>query len=329
MKAAQDWVFARVVSTHLVTPTVQEFCIEPSGGALPYAPGAHLQMHILVNGKPQTRSYSLLGEPNGKSYRFAVKYLPEGRGGSVAMWRLSVGDQLEISAPLNHFPLDLTAPAYFIAAGGIGITPLLWMAQRLKTHALASGVPIRMVYGARTADELAFLPLLRDCLGDALHTFVASDGQTVDYAAEIATLPEGTHLYTCGPVPMLETIKRAWFDAKRPVADLRFETFGSSGRLPTRAFDLRVPRHGLAITVPSCSSLLDELELAGVPAIYDCRRGECGLCVMDVLAIDGEIDHRDVFLSAEEKMHNKRICVCVSRAVGIITLESAYRPEIA
>ncbi len=327
MKAAQDWVLARIVSTHLVTPTVQEFCIAPEGGALPYAPGAHLQMHILVNGKPQTRSYSLLGEPNGKTYRFAVKHLPDGRGGSVAMWRLAVGERLEVSAPLNHFPLDTAAPAYLIAAGGIGITPLLLMAQRLKAYALKSGASIRMLYGARTADELAFLPVLRDCLGDALQTFVASEGQTVDYEAEIAALPKGAYLYACGPVPMLEAIKRSWADAKRPVADLRFETFGSSGRLPTRAFNLHVPRHGLSITVPTSSSLLDELEQAGVPAIHDCRRGECGLCVMDVLAIDGEIDHRDVFLSAKEKKDNKRICVCVSRAVGTITLESAYRPE--
>ncbi len=328
MKAVLDWVSAKLVSIRSVTPTVREFCVVPVGGAGSYAPGAHLQMQILVNGKPQTRSYSLLGEPDGVTYRFAVKHLPDGRGGSMAMWRLAVGDRLEVSAPLNHFPLDFAAPAYLIAAGGIGITPLLLMAQRLKTHADKTGARLRMLYGARTADELGFLPVLRECLGTDLQTFVASEGQNVDYAAEIAALPQGAYLYTCGPVPMLEAIKRAWADAQRPVADLRFETFGSSGRLPTRPFTLRVPRHGIDITVPTSSSLLDELELAGVPAIHDCRRGECGLCVMDVLSIDGEIDHRDVFLSEHEKKDNRRICVCVSRAVGTITLESAYRPEI-
>ena len=45
------------------------------------------------------------------------------------------------------------------------------------------------------------------------------------------------------------------------------------------------------------------------------------------LALDGEIDHRDVFLSEHEKQENKRICACVSRVVGRITLDTAWRPE--
>ena len=46
-----------------------------------------------------------------------------------------------------------------------------------------------------------------------------------------------------------------------------------------------------------------------------------------LLALDGEIDHRDVFLSEHEKTANQRMCVCVSRVLGTVTLESAYRPE--
>ena len=149
----------------------------------------------------------------------------------------------------------------------------------------------------------------------------------IDFAAEIAQLPAGAQLYTCGPVPMLEAVKRAWSDAGRPLPDLRFETFGSSGRLPTQAFRLRVPRHGLEIEVPANTTLLEALEAAGVQTLWDCRRGECGLCAMDVLAIDGEIDHRDVFLSEHEKQANGRICACVSRAVGTLAIDSAYRPD--
>ena len=61
--------------------------------------------------------------------------------------------------------------------------------------------------------------------------------------------------------------------------------------------------------------------------LSDCRRGECGLCAMDVIAVDGEVDHRDVFLSEHEKKSATRICACVSRAVGTLTLDSAYRAE--
>ena len=82
-----------------------------------------------------------------------------------------------------------------------------------------------------------------------------------------------------------------------------------------------------AITVPADCTLLEALDAAGVQTLWDCKRGECGLCAVDVLALDGEIDHRDVFLSEHEKASNERICTCVSRVVGSISIDSAYRPE--
>ena len=126
---------------------------------------------------------------------------------------------------------------------------------------------------------------------------------------------------------MLEAVKRAWTAAGRAQADLRFETFGSSGRLPAQAFEVRIPRHDLSITVPADATLLEALDAAGVQTLWDCRRGECGLCAMDVLAVDGEIDHRDVFLSAHEKAEGPphlRLRLARGRH---ITIDSAWRPD--
>jgi vanillate O-demethylase ferredoxin subunit len=280
---------------------------------------------MTAQGKLQTRSYSLVGEGDGQCWRIAVKRLDDGRGGSLAMWRLAVGDRLQVSAPQNHFPLATSAPGYLLVAGGIGITPLVLMAERLGDHARRTGVPVKMLYGARHAGEFAYLDRLRQALGDGV---AAHEGAApIDFAAAIAELPQGGQLYTCGPVPMLETVKRAWQAAGRAPADLRFETFGSSGRLATQAFTVRIPRHDLAITVPADCTLLEALDAAGVETLSDCKRGECGLCAMDVLAVDGEVDHRDVFLSEHEKQAATRICACVSRAVGTLTLDSSYRPD--
>ncbi len=323
MKISQTWTEAVLQSIRDVTPTVREFTLVPVTGVLPYSPGGHLQVQVLVGGKPQTRSYSLVGEPDGRSYRIAVKCLHDGRGGSLAMWRLAPGDRLQVSEPQNHFPMDLNAPAYLLAAGGIGITPLVGMAQALKSR----GATLRMVYGARTGDELAFADLLSPVLGEVLQAFVAEQGSRIDFAAEIAALPEGGQMYVCGPVPMLDAARRAWTAAGRPVADLRYETFGSSGRFAPQLFRVQIPRHKLDITVPADCSLLDALDAAGIQTISDCKRGECGLCAMDVISVDGEIDHRDVFLSDHEKEQGQRICACVSRVVGSITLDSAWRPE--
>lgn len=328
MKSTQTWQPATVAAVRDATPTVREFEIRPAeGAAAAWQAGSHLQLQVLVNGKVQTRSYSLVGLPDGVSYRIAVKRMDDGRGGSLAMWRLAVGDRLQISDPQNHFQLDLLAPHYLLVAGGIGITPLVMMAQQLQAQCQKSGATLRMLYGARTQEELAFLPLLRETLGDALQTFVAGRGETMELAAAIAALPAGGQLYTCGPVPMLEALRKSWSEAGRPLADLRFETFGSSGRFAAQAFRVRVPRHQVDIMVPADTTLLDALESAGVESIFDCRRGECGLCAMDVLALEGEIDHRDVFLSEHEKQQNTRICTCVSRVVGSLTLDSSYRPE--
>ena len=155
------------------SPTVREFEIAPlDGQALEYSPGAHLQMQVMVQRghgghgggarRLQTRSYSLVGTPQLDVWRIAVKRLDDGRGGSLAMWRLAAGDRLMVSEPQNFFPLNLTAPGYLLVAGGIGITPLVGMAQRLAAHARATGVPVRMLYGARSADELVFEAALRE-----------------------------------------------------------------------------------------------------------------------------------------------------------------------
>ena len=96
MKSSAIWAEAHVQSVRDLTPTVREFTIRPTTPAAPYAPGSHLQMEVLVDGQPQVRSYSLVGAPDGAVYRIAVKRLDDGRGGSLAMWRLGVGDRLRV-----------------------------------------------------------------------------------------------------------------------------------------------------------------------------------------------------------------------------------------
>ncbi len=325
MRATNHWSEAIVTSFCDITPTVREFTLQLSAPALWHGPGSHLPFQLLLDGKHQTRSYSLISQADASTYRVAVKRLPDGRGGSLAMWRLRVGERVRIGEPQNFFPLDLTAPAYLLVAGGIGVTALLRMAQALAQRP----APVRMLLSARSAEELAYAALLRQTLGEGFQTFVSSEQQRLDFPMEISALPVGGQLLVCGPNAMLEAARSAWAKAQRPRADLRFETFGSSGRLAAHAFQVTIPRQQLQLTVAADVSILEALEMAGVQVLHNCRRGECGLCVMDVLASEGQIDHRDVFLSDSEKQQNKRICVCVSRASGTITLDSAYRADAA
>jgi len=327
MRITQNWLNTTVTAITDRSPTVREFELLPEyTGTLSYGPGAHIQVRLPISGiEPQTRSYSLIGLPNARCYRIAVKRMDMGRGGSLHMWQLTAGDQLLVSGPQNHFPLSFDAPEYLLIAGGIGVTPLLSMAQALSEHASRAPVAVRMLYAARHHDEFAYAETLRQSLGDALQCFDSSVDETIDFAAEIATLHPLAQVYCCGPIPMLDSLKQAWAASARPLQNLRFETFGNSGHNESTAFTVHLPRHHLELTVAADVSLLDALQSAGVAVLQHCRRGECGVCALDVLTIDGELDHRDVFLSAQQKQCGQQLCACVSRATGRITLDSAFR----
>ena len=321
MRATRTGLAAYIESYRDVTPTVREFTLRaPADVAkhlLSWQPGAHLQLYLTINGLPQTRHYSLLPASAPDVFKIAVKRAEPGRGGSQAMWQLQIGDTLHISPPLNHFPLDVTAPAYLLIAGGIGITPMLGMAARLSQ----AGANFRLLYGARDAQEFAFEPELRELLGERLQLST----QNLDFSKTIEALPELAQAYVCGPSGMLSSVRNAWLENGRPEHLLRFETFGGGpGGAP---FEVFLPRHGLTFEVAPSMSLLDTLEQQGIAAMYGCRKGECGLCAVNVLSLDGEIEHRDVFFSEHEKKTNSQICVCVSRVRGKIALDSAYRPE--
>jgi ferredoxin-NADP reductase len=328
MKNNLQWHPATVRAHRDLSPTVREFEIRPEGGVKPWTVGSHLNVQVLVDDREETRSYSLVGLPHGPGarevYRIAVKRAAPGRGGSRFMWSLETGAELLIGEPNNHFELAFGAPEFLLVAGGIGITPIVGMAQLLAER----GATLRMCYAARSADELAYHEVLRGALGTGLRTFCDDAGQRLDLAAEIAALPPGGQLWICGPMPLLDAAREAWAASGRDSADLRFETFGNSGRFEAQPFWVELPRHGLRLDVPADRSLLDVLNEAGVDTLYDCRRGECGLCAVDIVRAEGSIDHRDVFFSPHEKQACTRMCACVSRVSGGgVVLDSAYRPD--
>jgi vanillate O-demethylase ferredoxin subunit len=325
MRNPLQWHPATVRAHRDLSPTVREFEIRPEGGTRPWTVGSHLNVQVRVNGRDETRSYSLVGLPgDAEVYRIAVKLAQPSRGGSRHMWSLETGAELKVGEPNNHFELPLGAPQYLLVAGGIGITPIVGMAQLLH----ARGADVRMRYAARNAAEFAFGDALQATLGKRVRTFADDAGQRIAFADEIAALHPDALLLMCGPLPMLDAVRAAWAASGRPPANLRFETFGNSGAAANEAFWVRLPRHGLELTVPADRTLLDVLNDAGVDTLFDCRRGECGLCAVDVVEARGAIDHRDVFFSTHEKRSNQRLCACVSRVSGGgLVLDSAYRPD--
>ncbi len=326
MRSDVVWTSGSVQEIRALSPSIRLYEIVPEQGAATWSPGSHLDVAVTIDGRAETRSYSLVGEPDGAAFRIAVKCDPHGRGGSQAMHRLVPGARLSISSPKNHFELEFERPDYLLVAGGIGITPMLGMASVLKRR----GARFRFLYCARSRDELALLPELSGICGSALSVFVSGEGGRLDFAAEIAQLAADGQLYLCGPMRMLDAARRAWDSALRKPHNLRYETFGSSGRFATQAFTVRTWPEGLEVSVAENKTMLDALTEAGIDVMYDCKRGECGLCVLNVLEASAPIDHRDVFFSERERAEGKKICACVSRSAGgVLVVDTAYRGKAA
>ncbi|AJG22300.1 Flavodoxin reductases (ferredoxin-NADPH reductases) family 1 [Cupriavidus basilensis] len=199
-----------------------------------------------------------------------------------------------------------------LIAGGIGITPLVSMVEQLD----ADDSDFRLLYAGRSRETMPFLNELGERLGDRLTIYDEGAGRVLDIAVTIGSLRRDAELYVCGPLGMLNAARAAWENDGRDSADLRFETFANSGSLPTTAFRVSVPRLKLDLDVGPDQTLLEVLEAVGADPLYGCRKGECGLCAVEVLDLDGTIDHRDIFFSDEQKRSRQKLCACVSRISG-------------
>ena len=325
MRFAEQWNWCTIDAIRDVTPTIREFRLRRDNGqVVPCPPGSHIGVAVLIDGQPARRSYSLVANNDPGTYRIAVRLAPDSRGGSRAMWNLQPGARIEISTPASLIEIDWSRRNYCLIAGGIGITPITAIAAALRRR----NIDAQLHYAVKSRSDAAFLDELSALLGDRLTVYAGDRDERIDLDATFRALPNEAIAVMCGPMRMLEAARRAWNDAGRAPTDLRYETFGSSGLMPTAEFRVRLKDSDTELVVSQTSSMLDALNGAGFEVMSDCQRGECGVCAVDVVAVDGEIDHRDVFFSDRQKRDNRKICPCVSRAIGVVTIDTLYRAEV-
>jgi vanillate O-demethylase ferredoxin subunit len=278
-----------------------------TGARLPgYEPGAHVKFDL---GSLGEREYSLIDWPEpDELYTVAVQREDDGQGGSRAMHAMVAGQSISVSEPKNDFPLVEDASHVLLLAGGIGITPLISMATRLKT----TGRSFELHYSARTASRMGFAGKLKAAFGNSVR-FYFDDTDPLDLAALMKAQPSGTHLYVCGPKGMIDAARTAAADAGLPEDAIHIELFSApQAQSGDAAFEVEVHSTGQVVTVAPDQTIIQALEDAGIDVMYDCQRGDCGICQTDV--ISGTPDHRDVVLSDAEKASGKVMQICVSRA---------------
>lgn len=299
------------------TPEILAFELaHPWGRTLPgYEAGAHIDVHMPGG---FSRQYSLArwssdAASNAASYVIGVKREAQSRGGSASMHeRVREGDLLAISAPRNTFPLREAATRHLLLAGGIGMTPLLAMAQALA----ACGADFTLCVFARSEEHLAFAdalhsPALAPHL--RLHLDQGDATQRIDLRALLAERAPGTHLYVCGPGGFMKAVREA--AAHWPEDALHAEYFAAPADANTSTglpFTLKLAQRGITVPVAADQTAVDALHEVGIDIPVSCQQGLCGTCVVEG---DGEgAEHRDFCLTGTER--RTKVALCCSRAKG-------------
>jgi len=272
----------------------------------PFSAGAHIDLHLAED---LVRPYSLCGDPNDRRhYKLGILKESKSQGGSLAAHALNEGDSIQVSDPRNLFALEETASHCLLIGGGIGITPMLAMAAELH----ASGRSFSLHYCARTREQAAFISQLEQApYADRVHLHF-SDIQRLNLAAVLSDVPAKTHVYTCGPTRLMDAVSEQAAAAGYRPEQVHQECFSAGVVTGGAAFEVFAATSGITVQVLENQSIVEALALAGLKVCVSCRQGICGSCLTDVL--DGEPDHRDSYLTDEEKADGDQILLCCSRA---------------
>ena len=307
-------IAVRVTEVTPLNELVTRFRFEPvAGGLLPtFSGGAHTVVEMKDGDITRLNPYSLMSDPFDRSaYTISVRRDDEGRGGSKFLHeKVSVGDEMTISYPVNLFSLDLRAKKHLMIAGGIGITPFLAQIKQLdRAHG-----NWELHYACRSESLGSYVDYLTTTHPNDVSIYYDDQGQAIDLDSLLDGQPLGTHIYVCGPKGMIEWVRGKAADMGWPREAVHYEEFLAPQ--PGKPFEVKLAISNKVVQVGEQESLLEAIERAGVDAPYLCRGGACGQCETGVVEADGDILHRDHWLEDSEKASNTKIMPCVSRFEG-------------
>ncbi len=304
-----------VARKHIEATDICSFELVSAGGrSLPsFAAGAHVDVHV---GNHLVRQYSLCNRPDERDrYMIAVLKDEHSRGGSIAMHELvKEGDTLQISEPKNHFPLAAGARRSVLFAGGIGITPILCMAERLALIEAR----FDLHYCARERSRMAFMDRIQRSIFGAMTHLHFDDGpphQQLDVEAVLGKVELDTHIYVCGPTGFMRYVLDTAERLHWPEQNVHREFFAAPAAPKSegeRRFSVKIASSGEVIIVTGEETIAAALAGHGIEVPLSCEQGVCGTCLTRVLS--GIPDHRDSFMTVEEHEKNDSITVCCSRS---------------
>ena len=305
----------RVAKSEMLTERVRRLVLcGIDGQTLPrFGAGAHISPLVQTRNGWELRNYSLInGAIQGDHYEIAVLRCPAGGGGSLYLCdQLRVGDIVQSTPPRNDFPLHEAAGEAILIAGGIGITPILSMAETLA----AKTKSFTIHYSARSPDQMAFLDRVSAVSAGRAHLYFDGGDPTegIDLAQALGNPGSDRHVYVCGPRGMIDATIAAAQGLNWKPANIHFESFAApASQDGDRQIEVVARASNRTLQVPPDKSILECLIDAGLDPMFDCKRGECGACITTV--VEGVPDHRDYVLDESARAAGASMCICVSRA---------------
>jgi len=302
----------RVARKRIEAESVAVFdLVSAQGEALPYfSPGAHIDVYLRPG---LVRQYSLCNLPGQDRYQIAVLLNASSRGGSKVLHEdVQEGDALEIGQPRNLFPLDGSVTESILLAGGIGITPLLCMAESLASQ----GRSFQLHYCVRSLRAMAFRERIATSPFADRALFHCDDGppsQRFEPKVLFQSASKGSHIYVCGPSGFMDSALASARSAGWCDSQLHHECFSAAVAEPgSSGFEIELASSGRVILVAPNQSAAEALTDAGIDLPLSCEQGICGTCITRIIA--GEPDHRDSYLSATQRSENLMFTPCCSRS---------------
>ncbi|WP_342022273.1 PDR/VanB family oxidoreductase [Arthrobacter citreus] len=296
-----------------VTPEINRFTFSSVDGSWlpPFSGGSHVRVLIEFDGETRRNAYSLMSSPYDTSqYQIAVRRVEDGKRGSVTMHQnVREGDVLLVTTPANLFPVSKHARHHLFIAGGVGVTPIFAQLEELSVK----GASFELHLAVRGPEHAALGNELKERYGERVTLYGDGDGSRLNSSQILDGRPLGTHAYVCGPDRMVDDVIGAARNLGWTESHIHYERFDDLGSVGN-PFSVTLAQSGAVVNVSPEQSLLEAAEAAGHKLPYLCRGGACGECEIEVLELEGTIDHRDDWLSETDRCSNKLIMPCVSRA---------------
>ncbi len=270
-------------------------------------PSVEAGAHIALEVHGGVRNYSLANTRDAKqgwSIYVQRSSAPSSRSHFVHD-HIRLGDQVTALAVASSFHVVDGAPHHVLIGGGIGITPFLSMVEHFRTTAQSW----EMHHVVR--EEARRIPLPTDWEPQTRLYAGRHGPQGLHLEELLAATKASSHIYVCGPVDMIDDVRRIGHQVGLLPTHIHSESFGQRSSKQDRPIKIRLRQSDMAVHVAPGTTILDALLDAGVWAPFECRRGVCGSCLTEVVA--GDPLHRD---SLDASVRGSAMCTCVSWASG-------------